>query len=112
MIRSRQRPVLKAIANAEGLLPGTPAPDGTMDLRWQSIIQLTDFIETDPIPLWEFALKWGKHPQSDVRMAIATCLLEHLLEHHAAMLRPRAMRAAAKSARFARTLKSCWPNVR
>jgi hypothetical protein len=28
----------------------------------------------------DFARKWGQHAQQDLRMAIATLLLEHLLE--------------------------------
>jgi hypothetical protein len=31
-------------------------------------------------------LKWGSHEDEDVRAAIATCLLEHLLEYHFKLL--------------------------
>ncbi len=50
----------------------------------------------------------GKHAQSDLRMAVATCLVEHLLEHHFELLFPRVRRAALESPRFAKTLGSCW----
>lgn len=100
--------VQRAIARAERILPGTPAPEGKLDPRWQAIIGIGEFIETHPEAVWEFCLRWGKHPQSDVRAAVATCLLEHLLEHHFELLFPRVRRAAMESARFAGTLGSCW----
>ena len=107
----RKRPVFQAIQAAEAILPGVPAADGKPDPRWQAIIRVGEFVESDPEPLWTFALKWGKHPQADVRMAIATCLLEHLLERHPSLLSQRATHAASKSVRFARTLESCWPRT-
>ncbi len=100
--------VQRAIARAERLLPGTPAPDGRPDPRWRAIIQVGEFIETQPEPVWEFALRWGKHAQTDLRMAIATCILEHLLQHHFVLLFPRVRRTALESPRFADTFRSCW----
>ena len=72
-------PVQQAIIEAEKLLPSVPAPDGEADLRWQAIIEVGEYIETEPHEVWPFILKWGKHPSEDLRMAVATCLLEHLL---------------------------------
>lgn len=106
---SPEVPVLRAIARAERILPGTPAPEGKRDPRWQAIIRVGEFIETQPEPVWQFAHRWGKHAQSDLRMAVATCLLEHLLEHHFELLFPRVRRAAMESPRFANTFNSCWP---
>ena len=40
--------VQRAIARAERILRGTPAPDGKRDRRWQAIIQVGQFIETQP----------------------------------------------------------------
>ena len=100
--------VQRAIALAESKLPGTPAPDGRRDSRWQAIIRVGEFIEAQPEAVWEFALRWGKHAQADLRMAVATCLLEHLLEHHFDLLFPRVRRAALASPRFAQTFSSCW----
>ena len=103
-----QTAVQRAIARAESLLPGTPAPDGKRDPRWQAIIRVGDFIESHPEAVWRFALRWGKHAQADVRAAVACCLLEHLLEHHFDALFPRVRRAALASRRFADTFSSCW----
>jgi len=100
--------VQRAIARAERILPGTPAPDGECDPRWQAILDISNYVETQPEAVWQFAHRWGKHAQADLRMAVATCLLEHLLEHHFELLFPRVRRAALESPRFANTFGSCW----
>jgi hypothetical protein len=66
------------------------------------------FVRTEPEALWEFVERWGKHPSEDLRMAIATCLLEHLLEYHFNLLFPRVERLARTSNRFAETLNWCY----
>jgi hypothetical protein len=101
--------VRRAIARAQSFLPGRPAPDGQPDPRWQAIIRVGTFSDSHPELIWEFARRWGKHAQSDLRMAVATCLLEHLLEHHFETLFLRVRREALTSVRFADTLTSCWP---
>ena len=100
--------VQRAIARAERILPGTPAAEGKRDPRWQAIIRVGEFVETQPEAVWQFAQRWGKHAQADLRTAVATCLLEHLLEHHFELLFPRVRRAALESVRFAETFRSCW----
>jgi hypothetical protein len=105
---SRDVTVRRAIARAERILPGTPAPEGKIDPRWQAIIRVGEFIESEPEAVWVFTLRWGKHAQSDLRAAIATCLLEHLLEVHFDLLFPRVRHEALRSARFVDTLRRCW----
>lgn len=73
--------VSEAIIHADSLLPGEPVEDGE-DPRWQAIIKVGEHIESEPEAVWAFILRWGVFPQSDLRAAIACCLLEHLLEHH------------------------------
>ena len=70
--------VQEAIEQAEALLPDSVAPEGETDPRWQAIIDVGDFIESDPELVWAFALRWGSSEDDDLRAAIATCLLEHL----------------------------------
>ena len=101
-------PVQEAIRYAETLLPGDPAPDGEEDPRWQAILEIANFIETEPEAIWSFARRWGRHPQEDLRTAIATCLLEHLLEHHFDRLFPRVQELAEADALFADTFCRCW----
>jgi len=100
--------VQRAIARAEALLPGTPASEGARDPRWQAIIRVGEFIPSEPGEVWTFTIKWAKHPQQDLRAAITTCLIEHLLEVHFDSLFPRLRTESLRSIRFARCVTSCW----
>jgi hypothetical protein len=100
--------VQEAIATAEQLLPGVPVPDGTEDPRWQAIIEVGNFVEHEPEVIWPFVLKWGSHEDDDVRAAVATCLLEHLLEYHFDLLFGRVEEAARANVWFAKTTAQCW----
>jgi hypothetical protein len=105
---STEAAVRRAIGRAERALPGRRAPDGQRDPRWQAIIRVGEFVETQPELVWEFAHRWGRHAQKDLRAAVATCLLEHLMEQHFDLVFPRVRRAALESARFAETFRMCW----
>jgi hypothetical protein len=98
--------VHEVIRNANALLPGEPADEGP-DPRWQAIIAVGEYIESDPEAVWSFIRRWGGHPQEDLRAAVATCLLEHLLEYHFAAYFPQVERAALADALFADTLLRC-----
>jgi hypothetical protein len=100
--------VSEAIRRAEVLLPGEPAPDGEIDPRWQAIIAIGEYIETEPEAVWRFVQKWGLHPQEDLRMAVATCLLEHLLGQHFQAFFPRVRDLALAHPLFAQTVLYCW----
>lgn len=100
--------VKEAIAAAEVLLPGLEAPEGGLDPRWQAIIAVGEFIETEPEPVWPCIRKWGSAPDSDLRMAVATCLLEHLLEHHFDDFISRVELAAQMDPLFADMVAVCW----
>ena len=93
---------------ADSILPGIPAPEGQDDPRWQAIIDVGEYIESGPELIWEFVAQWGTHPQDDLRMAIATCLLEHLLEYHFDLIFPRVRALAGANALFADTFSHCW----
>ena len=96
-----------AIAKANALLPGTPVDSG-QDPRWQAIIEIGEYVESDPDAVWGFIYKWGAHPQEDLRDAIATCLMEHLLEHHFAKYFPLLEDLVLQSSGFADTFLRCW----
>ena len=100
--------VATAIEAAEALLPGEAAPDDEQDPRWQAIIEVSEFIPSDPDAVWAFTVKWGVHDNEDLRIAIATCLLEHLLEQHFDMIFPRVEKLAMENAHFARTFTMSW----
>ncbi len=97
-----------AIRKAERILPGKEAPEGELDPRWQAIIDVSEHLQQQPEEVWRFTRKWGAHANADVRMAVATCLLEHLLECHYARLFPLVAEACRKSRRFADTLSMCF----
>src|SRR5580704_1269711 len=100
--------VREAIAAAENILPGHTAPDGVEDPRWQAVIQISHFVAEEPEVVWPFVLRWGSHEDEDLRTAIATCLVEHLLEYHFDLIFPRVEAAAKSNAYFAETTVLCW----
>jgi len=97
---SNDGPLRRAIARAEALLPGRPAPRG-IDPRWQAIICVGAFIESHPEAVCAFAVKWAKVRGIDLQMAISCCLIEHLLEHHFDVVFPIMQGEALKNARVA-----------
>jgi len=100
--------VFDAIKSAEEILPGQAAPEGEQDPRWQAIIKVEDFVKEEPEAIWPFIVRWGSSADQDVRTAIATCLLEHLMQHHFTRFFPRIEEAARKDAHFADTFSICW----
>jgi hypothetical protein len=99
--------VQQAISNAEKLLPGVAVPEDEIDPRWQAIIDVGGYIQSDPDEVWNFILKWGKHPSEDLRAAISTCLLEHLLEFHFNKFFPMVREICYKNKLFADTFSRC-----
>jgi len=98
----------QAISEVERLLPGISSSPGVEDPRWQSIISIAEYIGTDLEAVWKFVRKWGSHADEDLRAAIATCLLEHLLEEHFDLIFPRVEAAVGTDAFFADTFSRCW----
>jgi hypothetical protein len=99
--------VQDAIREAETVLPGEPVDEGT-DPRWQAIIRIGEYVESYPEPVWRFIRRWGKHAQEDLRTAVATCLLEHLLEFHFETYFPHVEETALADPLFADTFLQCW----
>jgi hypothetical protein len=97
----------EAIREADALLPGMPSDEG-QDPRWQAIIRVGEFIESEPEAVWGFVCRWGAHRQKDLRDAVATCLLEHLLEHHFAAYFARVEQIAESDPLFGDTFRRCW----
>ncbi len=96
-----------AIDRANSLLPGIPTESGT-DPRWQAIIAVAEYVEDEPEEVWSFAVRWGSHEQEDLREAIATCLLEHLLEYHFELIFPRVAIEVERNRVFRDTFCRCW----
>ena len=99
--------VCETIRQADALLPGEPHVEG-QDPRWQAMIAVGEFIESEPEPIWNFIRRWGEHAQEDLRDAVATCLLEHLLEHHFAVYFPHVEAMAIAEPLFGDMFLRCW----
>jgi hypothetical protein len=97
-----------AIKSAEQLLPGHAAPEGKSDPRWQAIMKIEDFVEEEPDTIWSFIVRWGNSTDKDLRTAVATLLLEHLLEYHFDRYFPQVEEAAQNDVLFADTFLRCW----
>ena len=106
-VMSQGKTVHDVIAEAERILPGREAKSANCP-RWQVIIAVGEFIESDPIPVCDFALKWARRRGRDLRSAIYCCLTEHLLEHHFDLVLPRMREAARDDARVAEHLIGTW----
>jgi len=98
----------EAIAQANAILPHAAAPEGDLDLRWQAIIGVGEFIESDPAPVWDFVRRWARDADQDLQAALATCLLEHLLEHHFDRMFTIVQQAARADRSIARLVVRCW----
>ena len=99
--------VMHFIMEAEKLLPGMPSLEGDSDPRWQAIIAIGEYIQDEPQAIWQFICKWGESSSEDLRMAIATCLLEHLLEYHFHEYFPKVREMCRRSKIFASTFEMC-----
>ena len=100
--------VTNAIAAASRLLPGVAAPDGQTDPRWQAIIRVAEFATSNPDEVWEFAARWGSHSDPDIRAAVATCIVEHLLEADFSSTFPKVAALARANSNFSLTVRVCW----
>src|SRR5216117_1729889 len=76
--------------------------------RWQAAIALGEFAASTPEHIWPLVVRHGSRRHADARMAIATCVLEHILEHHFDTFFLRVADAAMSSRWFADTAGSCW----
>ena len=54
---------------------------GDEAVRWEAADQAGILITTRPEVAWALVVEFGRSKNADVRAAIATCVLEHLLEH-------------------------------
>jgi hypothetical protein len=76
--------------------------------RWQAAIALGKVAESDPESVWILVERHGSRRHKDVRVAIATCVLEHLLEYHFDAFFPRVSKAVKGSRWFRDTFSYCY----
>jgi hypothetical protein len=95
-----------AIADAKNILSLPPVEEGN-DPRWQAIIAVGEFIDSDPEEVWQFILDAADITDHDLQQALATCLLEHLIEKHPAY-KQRAADYSARDEGISEMLSLCW----
>ena len=84
-----------------------PDPDNTC--RWQAMIVVGEAISSSPQSVWEVIHERGSSSDKDMRTAVATVLLEHLLEEDFSTYFPKVRdRVLSGDRLFADTLKMCW----
>jgi uncharacterized protein YdcH (DUF465 family) len=79
--------------------------------RWQAVIELgaEGHCEYAPEIIWPLVVKWGSCADEDVRTAIGTCLLEHILDaHFDKYFEKTAHLVYGGSKEFADTFSHCW----
>lgn len=82
--------------------------DRNENCRWQAAIVIGEFIDECPEDVWRVVERYGRSEDGDIRAAVATVLLEHLLEHHSKTYRLRARALAKRCSLFAKTFGMCW----
>lgn len=50
--------------------------------RWDAAVAAGELIADRPQDVWSIVKKYGSIDNPDLRTAVATCILEHLLQHH------------------------------
>ena len=95
-----------AIDRAKATL-GCPSVEHGQDPRWQAIIDVGEDLASEPQRIWTFIEELHDTQDEDLRSALATCLLEHLIEDHPDY-REKAERLADRSPEFRRMLEMCW----
>jgi hypothetical protein len=78
------------------------------DRRWQAALAVGELVGSHPAEVWEFVRRWGNSPCEDTRDAVATCILEHLLEYHFDTYFPRVEELALADPMFGDTFLRCW----
>jgi hypothetical protein len=77
-------------------------------VRWQALIAVGMWIRSHPEVAWQVVLHRGRSRDRDMRMGVATVLLEEFLGHAFKTYFPRIRAAIAAEPALADTLRNCW----
>jgi len=98
-----------ALKHAETMLRLNPSSRTSgKNPKWAAVGALNKFIRWRPQQVWLVIRRWGQSDDPDTRAAIATCLLEHLLQYHFQTYIDRVDRLARSDPNFAHTVSFCW----
>ena len=81
--------------------------DSDNDCRWQAVIIVGEYLRTNPTEVWRVIKRYGHAEDQDLRSAVSTILLEHLLEYQFQKFFPEVEREEVHSLFFADTLSMC-----
>jgi hypothetical protein len=77
--------------------------------RWSAAADLGEYVFDQPQQVWPLVLRFGSSEIEDARQAFATCVLEHLLEHHFDVFFPLLQSEIEKgNDNLADTFRLCW----
>jgi hypothetical protein len=83
--------------------------DPDPDCRWQALIVIGESVTTHPEEVWRVVLAHGGSMDEDLRMGVATVLLEHLLEEHFEEYFPKVRAEVQRGSKlFAEMVRNCW----
>ena len=76
--------------------------------RWQSLIVVSELIETQPDLVWKIVSQYGDSKDDDMRTAVAVILLEDLLDYDFEQYFPKVKKEIQRGRhRFIDTLSMC-----
>jgi hypothetical protein len=79
-------------------------------VRYEALGIFEQLLESDHEKVWPFVVKYGSHPNSHIRGALAALVLEVLLGTHHNQYFPRVKNIVLSGdRRFLDTLTRCWP---
>lgn len=82
---------------------------GSESERWAAAAELGEYVYEHPAEVWPLVLRHGSSEVEDMRSAIATNVLEHILEHHFDKFFPLLEQEILKGNENLRaTLRLCW----
>ncbi len=82
-------------------------PDRNNNLRWRALVLAGWYIDEFPSKVWPFVVKYGAVPNKDIRMGVACCLLEHVLQYHYDTYLPETEKLLFTDKNHIYTLRSC-----
>jgi hypothetical protein len=84
--------------------------DSNNNCRWQSLIVIGEYLNEYPEDIFHIIIKYGSSKDEDMRTAIATILLEHLLEKNFRKHFNLYKKFSENDSYLLDTLSKCWVN--
>jgi hypothetical protein len=99
--------IVRALGEAELLLPGEGSIVDEADPRWQALLSIRKHLGEEPAVVWEFVKRWGVAAEETLRHAVAVCVLQELLAQHFLAYFPLVEERVREEYLFADTFRRC-----